>query len=74
MKLINDDHFRKIFARRLRQILYARDMSQSELAKKSGISQTCISRYANGSRMPSGYCITKLAEALGCRVEDLTRE
>ena len=71
---MDDDRFRKIFASRLRHYMYIRDMSQADLAKKSGVSQTCISRYANGTRTPSGYCMVRLATALGCNVGDLMRE
>lgn len=71
---MDDDNFRKLFSKRLRHYMWIRDMSQAELAKKSGVSQTCVSRYLSGLRTPSGYCMAKLAAALGCSVGDLTRE
>lgn len=74
MNVINDDHFKKIFSKRLRHTMYIRNITQAELSRKSGVSQTCISRYVNGMRTPTGLHISKLAEALKCSVEYLTRE
>ena len=71
---MDDERFKKIFSKRLQYYMWLRDISQAELAKKSGVSQTCVSRYVNGLRAPSGYCMTKLAAALGCSVGDLMHE
>jgi DNA-binding XRE family transcriptional regulator len=48
----------------LRGIRYRENMSQKELAKKSGISQNEISKIENGKRVVGKKVATKLAEAL----------
>lgn len=71
--MLKDEPFRKIFSQRLRHYMTMYNMNQSFLSKESGVSQTCISRYLSESRTPTGLHMTKLAKALGCSVEDLSR-
>ena len=52
-----------IFAERLKEILSDK-MTQSELSKKTGITEVTISRYANGQRVPKATEIVKIAQAL----------
>lgn len=42
----------KDFSERLREVLNANHMSQSELAKKIGISQDAVNSYCTGKRKP----------------------
>lgn len=48
------------------------DWSQSELARKSGVTSSAISQIEKGDRMPSLVVIRKLAEAFNVPVSELT--
>mgnify|MGYP005806314143 CR=1 FL=1 len=53
------------FARRLREGLDVRGMTQAELAKRSGISKSSISRYIKGDWEGKQSAVYELAKALG---------
>lgn len=53
------------FARRLREGLDVRGMTQAELAKRSGISKSSISRYVKGDWEGKQSAVYELAKALG---------
>ena len=53
------------FARRLREGLDVREMTQAELAKHSGISKSSISRYIKGDWEGKQSAVYELAKALG---------
>lgn len=53
------------FAQRLRECLDVRQMTQSELAKRSGISKSSISRYIKGDWEGKQSAVYGLAKALG---------
>lgn len=53
------------FARRLREGLDVRRMTQAELAKRSGISKSSISRYIKGDWEGKQSAVYELAKALG---------
>ena len=46
-------------------------MTQQELGKKSNVSRVSIARYESGERIPSIAVAARIAEALGCTVNDL---
>ena len=49
----------------------ASGMTQGQLAEKIGCSQKDVSRWEHGARTPRAETLAKLADALGCRMEDL---
>ncbi|MBQ9082083.1 MAG: helix-turn-helix domain-containing protein [Clostridia bacterium] len=51
-------------AQRLRQALELRDMTQTELARRSGISKSSISRYVKGDWVGKAEAVRAMAEAL----------
>lgn len=55
----------EVTAKRLRDALARADMSQRELAEKSGVNEASISQYINGSHKPSNVSAGKMAEVLG---------
>lgn len=59
------------FSESLRCHMRLAGMGQHELAELSGIPQSSISRYIQGTRMPSAMAILNMAYALDCRVSDL---
>lgn len=59
----------------LLRIMKDRGLNQVELAKKSGIKQQLISSYLRESkvaRVPSLKSLLRLADALGCSLDELT--
>lgn len=59
------------FATRLRIAAAEKNLNQSQLAKKSGVSQQHISRLWNGQSPPTREVVEKLARALEKEAEDL---
>lgn len=51
------------------------DYNKSEIAKKTGLSRQAVSNILNGrQRNPRINSIKKIAEVLGCSVDDLLKE
>ena len=70
--MIDELGFKTIFKNKLRYYMTMRGVTQSDLSKLSGVSQTTIKRYLDGTRTASAYCVAKIAKALGCNISDLT--
>lgn len=47
------------------------DISQEELAERSGVNSRSISQYENGTCSPTLINVAKIADALGCTPNDL---
>ena len=62
--------WKKFVSARVRQMRGERDWTQKQLAKKSGISQSHISRIEGQSLSPNRKTITKLAKAFGVEISD----
>lgn len=52
------------FARRLEQILMARKIYPSQLARMTGLSRSSIYGYIDGTIQPKAYVIIRIAQAL----------
>lgn len=61
-------------ARRLRELMRARGVTQRELARKTGLSQSHISLIAQARRSPSPLTIRKVSDALGVSPGDMLPE
>lgn len=61
----------RIFANNLMYYLQMHGISQNELARRSGLEQGSISRYANASQMPGIKAVVNIANALGITVDEL---
>lgn len=61
----------KVFGTNLKEILKKKNMSQSELAEKAGLTGAAVSRYFKGTRIPKVTTAYKIAEALEVTVEEL---
>lgn len=59
------------FAMRLRSIRASKNMTQEDLAKKSGVNPCVISFYEAGSRKPGLDNIMDLCRGLGCTATEL---
>ena len=55
----------------LKEIRLARGMTQEELAKKTGVSQSQIARYENGDCEPTLDTLRKLSKELNCTLDEL---
>ena len=60
----------ELFSRNLRQMMKEDHMKEEYLADEVGISQSMISRYANGQSMPSFLTVVKIADVLFCSLDD----
>ena len=58
----------------LRKIRKQNNLTQEQLANKTGISRISIVRYENGTNDPNLSNITKLCKALGVTTEELLEE
>lgn len=58
----------------LRKIRKLRMITQAELATMIGITQAMVSHYETGRRVPDLETAAKIANALGCKVDDLIKE
>lgn len=47
------------------------DISQEELAERSGVNSRSISQYENGTCSPSMINVAKIANALGCTPNEM---
>lgn len=63
---------KEIFSDNLRNLLYAKNKTQAQLAKFTGATTATVSYWCNGSAMPRSAMIDKICVFLNCSVEDLT--
>lgn len=69
--ILTENEWMIIFSRNLSQMMSDQRISQSELARETGLGDYTISRYLNRHRMPNIRNILKIAYVLRCEVEDL---
>jgi transcriptional regulator with XRE-family HTH domain len=62
---------RQEFGRNLWQLLLRRGMTQSDLARASGLGRDSISGYVRGRNLPEPKSAKAIADALGVTVEEL---
>lgn len=67
----NKEQFQKEFSYRLKARMEYLELTQLELAKRSGLTQASISMHINGKVMPTAYTLAKLAKALIMSADDL---
>ena len=60
-----------IFGDNLREMLMEANMTQSELANETGLTEAAISNYINKKRIPTLRAIVNIAYALGCDTDEL---
>lgn len=63
-----------IFSENLRNRLYLKRMTQSDLAKKLNVSEASVSKWCVGDAMPRPKKIDQICILLGCNIEDLTTD
>lgn len=63
-----------IITNRIEQKRRELKMTQTELGKIVGLTQSAVSMIESGERQPSLIIMLRIAAALGCSVEELTAE
>lgn len=66
-----DEDIRIRFGRRLREVRQQRGLSQEKLAADAGLARNFISMVETGQRNVTIATVSKLAQALNCRMADL---
>ncbi len=61
----------EIFIERLKELRENKNLSQSQLAKNTGLNQTTISSWEIGKRIPSAQAIIVLAKYFGVSADYL---
>lgn len=59
------------FSDRLKEAIEKSDLTQRELAERLGLTETSISRYVRGVRIPRATTIPRIAKVLNVSVESL---
>lgn len=60
-----------IFGDNLRDVMESAEITQRELADRTGLSEGTISRYINKQSMPGVKAIINIAYVLDCSMDDL---
>ena len=68
---VTDDMCREIFAANLVDLMKTKGFSQSDLAERTGLSTTMISKYMRKQATPSITNLEKIAYALNCSRDEL---
>lgn len=61
----------KSITNRIAELLYEKGMTQKELAHTAGITESAVSHYIKGDRIPRGVNLIKIAEALNTTTDYL---
>lgn len=56
---------------RIKELLTQKGITQKELSVLTGITESAISHYVKGDRIPRGANLVKIAKALGTTTDDL---
>lgn len=56
---------------KIKELRLNKGWSQEELAKKSGVGRISIIRYENNERIPQVDVASRIANALGCTIDEL---
>lgn len=59
---------------RISELLAERNMTQKELASAAGITESAVSHYIKGDRVPRGVNLIKIAKALGTTTDYLLNQ
>ena len=68
---LTEEDYRLEFAIKLRRKTKMMGLTQDALASESGISPRMISKYFNGTSLPSVYVAKKLAKTLKCSISEI---
>lgn len=61
----------KNIAYRIKEMLVQKNITQKQLSELTGITESAISHYIKGDRVPRGTNLIKIAKSLGITADDL---
>lgn len=67
----NEEEWRQAFAKRLYRKMRIAGLTQDDLAWEADISTASVTKYMNGMATPTVYNLIRIANVLGCSVNDL---
>jgi Predicted transcriptional regulators len=56
---------------KIKELRKAANLNQVMLAERMGVTQSTVSSWETGSAMPAASTLPKLADLLGCTIDDL---
>ena len=56
---------------RIKELLQEKNITQKQLAEYTGITESAVSHYIKGDRVPRGMILAKIAKTLGTTADDL---
>lgn len=68
---LSEQEFKNEFGTRLRRIMWYKGITQEDLSRATGITQTMISKYVTGHACPSFSNVDKICKVLGCSMDRL---
>ena len=68
---MSENQWLHMFGDNLKCLLYEANMTQRELAKELEITESAVSRYISGERMPSIFTIINISYILDCDVSEM---
>lgn len=68
---VTEEEIKAEFRRQLKYRMRMMQIMQNDLADFCGVTQTAISRYMTGENIPNVFVVAKMADALGCTLNDL---
>lgn len=57
----------------IKNLRESQSITQKELADRVGVTQGAVSQWENGSAVPGTMLLLKIADVLGCTVDELLR-
>ena len=67
------DESKNVFGKNLKAMMKSKHVTQEELAKQIGVTQTMFSRYITGKSNPIIYKAYGIAEYVGCSIDELMK-
>ena len=61
----------RVITYRIKEMITKQGISQKQLSEMTGITESAISHYIKGDRVPRGVNLVKIAKALGTTTDDL---
>lgn len=70
----NIEYAKSEFGYNFVDLMYCYGLTQKDISEKTGISEHTISKYANGSGLPSVYNAILMAKVIGCELDEFIDE
>lgn len=71
---MNQEEFKKLFAKNLRRVMLEREKGQTDVSKALGVSQPTVSTWMTAKKVPKMETVDRLCTYLDCRRSDLLEE